>query len=130
MEAALILPLLLLVVFAALELGRAAGLEQTLTNAAREGARWSALPNASTSSLPAPSTVVARVQSYAAASGLQLPSGDIQVNQAVMQTEDGLATSFSRVDITYTDTLVTPLLSALVPSLALGAHAQMRNETN
>ncbi len=124
------LPLLLLLLFAILELGRAANLMQTLDNAAREGARWSAMPAPGTNTLPSVSTVQQRVEGFAAASGLSLPASAIAVNQAVDASEGGLTTSFSEVDVSYTDSFVTPLLSSLIPSLTLTGHAVMRNETN
>ena len=124
------LPMLVLLLAGILELGTAAGVMQTLDNAAREGARWSAMPVENTETLPSVSAVQQRVQQFAAASGLNLPASDIQVNQAVTGTEGGLATTFSQVDVTYTDNLVTPMLAAVVPSLTLSAHASMRNENN
>ncbi|HXE30368.1 MAG TPA: TadE family protein [Terriglobales bacterium] len=129
-EAALVLPILALVLFGIVEIGHAASLWQTLDNAAREGARWSAMPSAGSNSLPSPGDVVARVETYAADAGLTLSDDDVTVNQAVSVSEGGLPTSFSQVDVSYTDTFVTPLLSEIVSGITLNAHAIMRNETN
>lgn len=124
------LPLLLLLLFAMVELAYAAGLMQTLKNAAREGARWSAMPAEGTNNLPATTDVQSRVIAYAAAAGITLSASDVTVNQGVDVTEGGLVTSFSEVDVSYTDSFLTPMLAAIVPSLTLTEHAVMRNETN
>ena len=58
LEAALTLPLMLLVSVSIFEFGRAYQTWQILTNAAREGARVAVLPN------EAPADVQARVRSY------------------------------------------------------------------
>ena len=129
-EAALVLPLLLLVVFAMVELGRAASIMQALDNAAREGARWSAMPAEGTTTLPSVSVVQQRVINFAAASQLTLSAGNISVNQALNVTEGGLPTSFSKVDVTYTYHFVAPMVAAILPSIPLSGHAIMRNETN
>ncbi len=130
LEAALVLPLLLLVLFGTIELGRVANIQQTLDDAAREGARWSALPAAGTSTLPGVSVVTSRVLAIAAAQNVSLSGSDVTVNQDVIASEGGLSTSFSEVDVSYTYAFLTPALSALVPSVTLKAQARMRNETN
>jgi Flp pilus assembly protein TadG len=64
LETALAIPLVLLAVVGALELGRAYQTSQVLANAAREGARVAALPN------PAAGTVDAKVRQYLQTDGL------------------------------------------------------------
>lgn len=123
-------PLLLLMLFGIVEIGYAANIMQTLDNAAREGARWSALPSPGTQNLPAVTDVQQRVVSFAAASGITINPFNVLVNQEVDNTEGGLTTSFSQVQVRYVYKFVTPLLSALVPSITLKAAAVMRNETN
>lgn len=130
MEAALVLPMLALLVFGALGLGRMAFLAQSLHNAARDGARYSAVPAAGTSNLPAVSSVQQRVASDLQASGVSLSPFLIAVNQEVDMSEGGLTTSFSQVKITYPFTFTTPLLSAILPHVTLTGLAVMRNETN
>ncbi|HEY8056193.1 MAG TPA: TadE family protein [Terriglobales bacterium] len=129
-EAALVLPMLALLVFGALELGRMAFLVQSLHNAARDGARYSAVPAAGTSDLPAVSSVQQRVAADLKASGVSLSPFLIAVNQEVDISEGGLTTSFSQVKITYPFTFSTPLLSAILPHVTLTGLAVMRNETN
>lgn len=130
LEAALVLPLLLLLLFGTVELGRVANMQQTLDDAAREGARWSAMPAAGTFTLPSVSDVTSRVEAIAAAQDVTLASGDISVNQDVTASEGGLATTFSQVQVTYSYAFLTPALSALLPNVTLTATALMRNETN
>lgn len=130
MEAAIILPVALLLLFGTLELGRVMSLQQTLDNAAREGARWSAMPAPGTSILPASDVIVSRVQAYLAADGVDASQATINVNQEDDIVEGGLDTYFSAVDVTYKYSFATPLLSALIPNLSLTGHAVMRNETN
>ncbi len=124
------LPLLLFLVFGIVEVGRAAGILQTLDNAAREGARWSALPAAGSDNLPLVSDVQQRVVDYVAASGVTINPFNVSVNQEVDHTEGGLTTSFSQVEVTYVYNFVTPLLANVVPSITLRGEAEMRNETN
>jgi len=124
------LPLLLFLVFGIVEVGRAAGILQTLDNAAREGARWSALPAAGSESLPLVSDVQQRVVNYVTASDVGINPFNVSVNQEVDHTEDGLTTSFSQVEVSYVYHFVTPLLAAVVPSITLHGEAEMRNETN
>lgn len=129
-EAALVLPLVVLILLGGFEVGRVVNLDETLTNAAREGARWSAMPAAGTANLPAATAVQARVVAFAAGANLTLDPSAVTVNQAVSLSEGGLATSFSQVDVTYTYSVSTPLVAALLPTLTLRGHALMRNETN
>lgn len=129
-EMALVLPLVLLLIFGVIGLARLANVNETLHNACREGARWSAVPDAATGTLPSPSEVTNRVIQYAADDGITLTSSEITVNQDVTQTVNGLATSFSQVQVSYGFQFIPSLLSALVPSVTLQPDAEMRNETN
>lgn len=129
-ETALVLPLVLFLLAAAFAVGRVGNVEETLKNAAREGARYASVPTEGTSTLPAVAAVQQRVQQFAAGSGVALTSSDISVNQAVPITEGGLATTFSQVAVNYSYTVSIPLVASLLPTLTLRADATMRNETN
>ncbi len=129
-ETALVLPLLMLLVFGIVEIARAASVMQTLDNAARDGAQWSARPLEGTDSLPLVSDVQTRVVTDAAAAGITLSPFNVSVNQEVDQVVNGLVTSYSQVQVKYTYTFVTPMLAALVPSVTLWGKSIMRNETN
>lgn len=124
------LPLLALLVFGAMELGRMAFVVQSLHNAARDGARFSAVPAAGTSDLPLVTAVQQRVVTDLAVSGITINPFLVSVNQELDLTEGGLTTSFSQVKITYPFHFLTPLISTLVPTLTLTGLAVMRNETN
>ena len=92
-EFALLLPVLLLLVFGLIDLGRALNAQITLTQAAREGARLAALSQAN---------VVSRTQ--AAATGL---SG-VTVTVTACPSGAG-ASSDATVQVSYPFTFVTPL---------------------
>ena len=92
-ELALLLPVLLLLVFGIIDLGRALNAQITLTQAAREGARLAALSQAN---------VVSRTQ--AAATGL---SG-VTVTVTACPSGGG-STSDATVQVSYPFTFVTPL---------------------
>jgi Flp pilus assembly protein TadG len=92
-ELALLLPVLLLLLFGIIDLGRALNAQITLTQAAREGARLAALSEAN---------VVSRTQ--AAAIGL---SG-VTVTVTACPS-GGAATSDATVQVSYPFTFVTPL---------------------
>ena len=129
-ETALVLPLLLFVLFGAIEMGRVANVQQTLVNAAREGARWSAMPEEGTQLLPALGEVQQRVIDFAAKSDLTLSDSNVLVTQRMAKIEGGLPVGFSSVTVTYTYGFTTPMLAAVLPSLTLKAQAAMRNENN
>lgn len=129
-EAAIVLPVLFLLLFGTLEFGRVLSIQQTLDDAAREGARWSAMPAAGTSVLPSPNDIVTRVQNYLASNGISAGSATINVNQTDDISEGGIDTFFSRVDVSVPYDFLTPMLSAIVPSVTLTSHSVMRNEIN
>lgn len=129
-EAALLLPALCLLLFGTLEFGRVLSVQQTLNDAAREGARWSALPDSGTSNLPAPGAIVTRVQNYLAANGISASQATVTVNQSDDIPESGIDTFFSQVNVSVPYDFLTPMLSAIVPSVTLQAQAVMRNEIN
>lgn len=129
-EMALVLPLLVLLIFGAIELARLANVNAVLHSACREGARYSAVPLASNDSLPGVSQVVNQVVQFAAADGIQLNPSAVSVNQAVDQQVDGITTSYSQVQVQYSFQFVVPIFSSLVPAVNLQPQAEMRNETN
>ncbi|MGH9413302.1 MAG: TadE/TadG family type IV pilus assembly protein [Terriglobales bacterium] len=129
-EMAIVLPLLALLIFAVIGLARLANVNEALHNACREGARWSAIPDATTGALPSSSDITSRVLQYAADDGITLTAAEVTVDQDVLQSEDGLATTFSQVQIAYPFQFLTPMMADLVPTLTLHPQAEMRNETN
>ena len=137
LEAALTLLTLLVLLFAIFEAGRVLNIQQTLTNAAREGARLSVLPlQGGTDTLPSTSTVQNRVQSFLNASGLNGSTATISVNQACCgPSTSGCVTCvsgdirYSRVEITLPYKVVSISMFGLL-EVNLHGRAAMRNETN
>jgi Flp pilus assembly protein TadG len=135
-EAAVTIPLILLISVAIFEFGRAFETWQIMTNAAREGARVAVLPGATE---PA---VKARVRDYLLV-GMTTTEVDkidvqLQTNQTVALSADGTVTaSASRVLVTYPfEFMVFNGVAQLVVNgsnlgqpITLTTSAVMRNET-
>lgn len=124
-EAALILLVFFTLIFAVLELGRILNVYHTITDAAREGARYSVAPFPGVSgTLPSATAVQAQVCTFLTSASL--PCTGITVNQALIQPVNGISTSFTNVGVSVTYTFIVLPLSPLT----LSTHAVMRNETN
>ena len=131
LEAALTLPLMLLVSVSIFEFGRAYQTWQILTNAVREGARVAVLPN------EAPADVQARVRSYMV--GGQLPNA-ATATVSVTPTQIAIGATIaagSRVTVNYPFQFIVlqPVAQLVVSGSTLGAgpvtmtaSAEMRNE--
>jgi hypothetical protein len=130
-EAALTIPILLLISVGIFEFGRAYQTWQIVTNAAREGARIAVLPN------PEPGVVEARVREYL--QNGQLPKfaqADVALDRSATIVVNGANVSASRVVVTYPfDFIVLRPVAGLIrggttvgDSLAVQASALMRNE--
>ena len=131
-EAALTLPLLLLVSVGIFEFGRVFQTWQVLTNAAREGARIAVLPGT------ASGDVQARVRQYLQDGQLGgYSSATINVDQAATIAVGAGTASASVVTVNYPyDFMVlNPFARLVVPNSSLGtpitisAAAEMRNES-
>jgi len=130
-EAALTIPLLLLIAVGIFEFGRAYQTWEILTNAAREGARMAILPS------PDPTAVAQRVRDYMQAG--QLPkygTCEVLVNNTTI-TVNGNPVPASQVQINYPfDFIVLKPIALLIPgshntpgdSLMMQASVVMRNE--
>lgn len=124
LEGAITLMLFFTLIFGVLEFGRAYNLYQTITNAAREGARYSVAPFSGTDNLPTTTQVEARVQQYLNSVGAR--NTTITVNQTTTGTVNG-------VNVVYTNVHVTaPYTFLFFPfgSVTMQTTAQMRNETS
>jgi hypothetical protein len=144
-EAALTLLTLLILMFAIFEAGRMLNIQQTLTNGAREGARFSVLPAAASGTPPVPSdtlptvpAVQARVQTYLSAAGLNGATATIDVLQCCDPTANDCSDQppcdtgefhYSRVKITVSYKILSNSMFGLV-EVDLQGQATMRNETN
>jgi Flp pilus assembly protein TadG len=132
LEAAITLPLLLLVSVGIFEFGRAYQTWQILTNAAREGARIAVLSDSSNSD------ITARVSQYMTDGQLSAAnSASIGINRSAVLDVNGRNVSASEVDIDYPFSFIVlqPVARLVAPQTSLGGavvmHAQavMRNET-
>jgi Flp pilus assembly protein TadG len=132
-EAALTMLGFLVIIFAIFETGRMMSIQQTITNAAREGARLSVLPAAATGgvytdTLPSTTAVQDRVQTFLNASGLNGAAATVNVNQAYQP--DGAGTPFyALVTVTVPYRVVSISMFSLL-EVNLRGQAKMRNETN
>jgi len=137
LEMALVLPILFMVLFGILEFGRAYNMFQAVTDAAREGARYSVapiasgLPNAGT--LPDPATqVIPYVQYFLQGDGITVPDGNIVVLQTCSGTAACPAVN-GVAGLQYTQVTVTaPYQFIYFPfgTLNIKSQSVMRNETN
>ena len=127
-EAALTLLLFFTFLLALFEGGRLLWTQQSLTQAAREGARYAVLPFTKTSTLPDCNEIRAVVRTYLQASSIDLPDSSIKVWRDYPAPNGG-TTVFSRVDVEYT--FQWWVLSFLgIPDLSLSGNSMMRNETS
>ncbi len=131
LEAALTMPLILLVSIGIFEFGRGYQTWQVVTNAAREGARVSVLPN------PAPGAVEARVRKYMQDG--QLPgyaTATVTVNRSATIDVGGNNVTASQVNVDYPFTFIAlqPVAklvdknSTVAGAVTIRASAIMRNE--
>jgi TadE-like protein len=132
LEAAITIPMLLLVSVGIFEFGRAYQTWQILTNAAREGARMAVLPD------PTPGVVEDRVMQYMQAGQLNAAtSAAIAVDRSATLNVSGRLVSASQVSIDYPFSFIVlqPVARLVAPTTSLGGavvmHAQavMRNES-
>src|SRR5437899_565810 len=109
LETAIVLPILFAVLFGIMEFGRAYNIFQTVTNAAREGARYSVAPfaagTANAGNLPTSSQVISQVQHFLQGDGVKVPDGNIVVVQncsgtAACPAVNGLALLYTQVTVT------------------------------
>jgi Flp pilus assembly protein TadG len=132
-ETALALPLLMLVSVGIFEFGRAYQTWQVVTNAAREGARMSILPNSATADIQD------RVRQYLTNGALpRAADATVDVNQtATLTLASGGTVTSSVVTVGYPFQfmLLNPIVRLVVSGSTVGgdfsmtATAQMRNES-
>lgn len=126
-ELAIALPLMALMVFMIVEGADFIRVHQVINNAAREGARFSVLPENSGQAAAIQSVVV----TYANNNGVALTTGNVNVNQgAVIPTASGIGMLGSQVTVTYPYTLkYLPSLPGFSGSgtVSLQGSAEFRN---
>jgi len=125
-EAALTSLMLTVIMFAIFEAGRLINIQQTLTNAAREGARLSVLPAwGGTDALPSTTAVQARVQTFLDAAGLNGATATV----AVVNDHTVGTTKYSLVTVTVPYKVLSVSMFGLL-EVNLRGRSMMRNETN
>ena len=126
-EMVMVLPVLLLLLFGIVEFGVVFGQWQTLTNAAREGAREAIVFRSGCVTADVEADVLARVTNYAGAAGITVTGGNI-----VIAGTCGDNTTNSQVTVThtYTFTVVPGFVASMAPTLDLVGTSTMRNEGN
>ena len=124
-EAALTMMVFFVIIFGIFEFGRLYSIYQMLTDAAREGARFSVAPFPGTSDLPSDSQVEDQVRGFLNAANVTAITS-VSVTQTVTDTVNGVDVVFSEVEVT------APYDFLLFPfgDITLAARARMRNETN
>lgn len=122
-EAALITPLILLIMVGIFEVGRAFQTWQVLTNAAREGARAAVVPGADNA------TVKALVRNYMSDGQLAGAAGaNVTVDQAASLVVNGTTLGASKVIVDYPFEFVVlqPVARLVVPATNTGEAITMR----
>jgi Flp pilus assembly protein TadG len=124
-ETVIVLPLVLLLLFALVEFGVLFGRWLVVNNAAREGAREAVLfrPNCDPSA--AETEVLATVQSYASSMGLSIPDSDINVDGVCAGPG---STSTVNVTLPFTFQVLPGIAPSISSTINLPASSAMRNE--
>ncbi len=130
-ELAIVLPLLTLLLVVIIDLGLVLWEHQVVQNAAREGARFSALQANwvnPVNPLATEAVIKQRVIDYLQGEGITVNAGDITVDQTYPITIGALTPFGSEVTVTYNRSLLIPA-GALLPTsqLALTGRSVFRN---
>ena len=125
-ETALSVLAFLLLIFGTAEAGRLLQVQNLLTNAAREGARFGVTPLAGTMPgvLPNDASIRTIVRAYLNSGAVTLPDANIVITRSDPSVPPALTT----VTITCQYSLMTGLFS--IPGINLVGSSSMRNETS
>jgi Flp pilus assembly protein TadG len=124
-EFVIILPLLMMILFAVLEFGVLFGRWQTISNAAREGARTAVVFRRDCNAGAVEAEVRTRVKAYAAPMGITLTDAEITVN-GVCGSSD--TSSTVDVQLPYTFSVLPNFATSVSPTINLLGSSVMRNE--
>lgn len=123
LEAALTIPIVLMMVFGMVDLGRAYNIYQVITNAAREGARYSVAPAPGTSTLPSAAAVETYVRDYLGSGNVK--GATVNVTQTFTAPVNTINTQCTEI------TVSVPYTFLFFPvNVEIRTRAVMRNETN
>lgn len=125
-EAALTLLLFFWLILGIWNFGRVYHVYQIATNAAREGARFSAAPDPATGNLPSVTDVQNRVQFFLTLGSVPVSTDNISVTQTTTATINSVPITFTTVHVT------APFEFHGLPfgPINVNTEARMRNETN
>jgi Flp pilus assembly protein TadG len=124
-EMVIVLPLLLMVLFAIMEFGVLFGRWQTVTNAAREGARTAVVFRTNCDTDAVRTEVKDVVKNYASGIGITLVDTDISVDGIC---GDKNTSSTVSVIFPYTFTVLPGFAASVNPTIDLVGNSVMRNE--
>ena len=119
--------LLLVILLAIVEAGRFLNVQQTLTDAAREGTRLSVAPISQTSTVASVEEIETEVQRYLDAA--RIDDAVIEVERPVVIDTSGIPTEFTRVRVEMPYQVITLSMFADL-QVTLKGEALMRNETS
>ncbi len=126
-ESAMTLLLTFVVLLGIIEAGRFLNVQQTLTDAAREGARLAIAPVRQTSTLASDDQIRAEVGRFLDAA--RISGADINIERPVVIDTGDVPTEFTRVRVSIPyDVMSLSMFSAL--QVTLKGEALMRNETS
>jgi len=126
-EMVFVLPVLLLLLFGIVEFGVLFGQWQTLTNAAREGAREAIVFRVGCVSADVETDIRTRVKNYAIAAGITLNDADIAITGACGNPDTNANIGVTH---TYTFRVVPGFVATMAPTIDLVGSSAMRNEGN
>lgn len=134
LEAAIVLLFFFTLLFGTIEVGRFINVYQTITNAAREAARYSVTPAcvtcAGAGNLPSAAAVQAVAQTYLQAAYIQISNSNIAVNQNLTcMTSGPITTTCSSVTIAAPYQVISLSMFSML-QINLTADSVMRNETS
>ena len=126
-EAALTLLLFFTLLLGIMEGGRFLNVQQTLTNAAREGARVAVAPITQTSTLASDAEIETQVTRFLDAA--RIYGATVTVERPLVIPSNGLPMEFTRVRVTVPYRVISMAMFSSL-SVNLAGEALMRNETS
>ena len=133
-EAALVLPLLLTLLIGVFWAARAYNIYETITRAAREGARVAVVPTCATcgNSFPAASAVQTAVNNVLTSAGMNTSGGGITINiqqhQQLNLDPNNPTAAWTIVSITYPFQFTLPFTSLNASTINISTQVQMLEE--
>ncbi len=126
-ESAIIMLVFLVTIFGIMEAGRVMNIQETVTDAAREGARFAVAPIWQTSTHPTVPQIQAVVDTFLRASAIS--GANVNVQRPVNIVTGSVTTEYTRVRV---DVPYQPIIGKLLfpTTFTIKGEALMRNETS